>query len=324
MYRRLGSSSLKSGEPLEVGVVIAPDEEFAGRLKQLLSHKPPQFLWHIEQSLAQPLDMLETRFYVGMLGETIIANVMTVEHAGVGILGHVFTVPEHRRKGACTAVMKHLMDDFKRRGGNALTLGTGYDSPPYWIYHSFGFRSVEEGSGTMKFLTHADVEERYFAPRPALITEAKWHHWGPMNLLCVNPAGDYLRAYGVGLFGLSNFEGGFLSLLHRKVVRNEPIQWSVIETDDGAVVGFAILQPDARWRNCVWLLDFFVHPNFTHYAAELLTALKLPDAKVQCYTQTGGIKSMILGRLGFTPEATLARQLYIDNRWLDVTIWRRI
>ena len=34
------------------------------------------------------------------------------------------------------------MADFRERTGRALYLGTGYNSHPFYIYHSFGFESV--------------------------------------------------------------------------------------------------------------------------------------------------------------------------------------
>jgi len=69
-----------------------------------------------------------------------VSNVMTVECAGAGILGHVFTREEHRRQGLCQAIFGVLQPHFRQRGGLRLTLDTGFDSPPYWIYHRHGFR----------------------------------------------------------------------------------------------------------------------------------------------------------------------------------------
>ena len=145
MYTTFGSEVLKSGERLEVGVVTAPDAEFGDAIQRLLVHKGPEWALHMGATLRGETDMLETRFYVGLLDGAPVANVMTVESKGIGILGHVFTRPAQRRKGICQAVLRRLMDDFRLRGGSVLLLGTGYESPAYWIYHSFGFRSLKGG-----------------------------------------------------------------------------------------------------------------------------------------------------------------------------------
>ena len=79
MYRKLSTVTLKSGEIMEIGVVKAPDEEYASRINSFLEHKPDVYKWHIRRSVREELDELETYFYIGKLGDEIIANIMTVE-----------------------------------------------------------------------------------------------------------------------------------------------------------------------------------------------------------------------------------------------------
>ncbi len=117
MYTKLAEEALKSGETLEVGVVLAPDEAHGEQVRPFLGHKQMPYKWHIEKSVHERLDDLETRYYVGKLKGAIVCNIMTVESHRTGILGHVYTLPDHRRKGACDAVMRHQMADFRRRGG---------------------------------------------------------------------------------------------------------------------------------------------------------------------------------------------------------------
>ena len=101
MYKKLGETTLKSGELMEVGVVTTPDLDYADELGKFLDHKPDRYKWHIDQCLQKTLDQLETRFYIGKLNGQIISNIMTTESDGIGILGHVFTLPAQRRKGSC-------------------------------------------------------------------------------------------------------------------------------------------------------------------------------------------------------------------------------
>src|SRR5262249_19212993 len=147
MYTPLGSAPLKTGEQLSIGVVECPDEEWAPRVLPFLVHKRPETREHIRRALAAPLDDLRTYFYVGCLGERLITEVMVVGARGAGILGHVFTLKEERRKGAYSALMDLQMRDMGRLGFTVLTLSTGFESPPYRIYHAHGFRSIAPGRG---------------------------------------------------------------------------------------------------------------------------------------------------------------------------------
>ncbi len=150
MYTKLGEGRLKTSEPIEVGVVESPDEEWLPRVVPFLAHKSGDYQAHTRRALEGPLDGLETRFYVGHVSGRILSQIQVVGARGAGIVGHVYTLPEERRKGACHAVMEHQMEDCRRARFRVLCLGTAFESPPYWIYHSFGFRSVGPGNGCMK------------------------------------------------------------------------------------------------------------------------------------------------------------------------------
>src|SRR6266511_2365019 len=148
MYTSLGAVTLKTGERMELGVVACPDPAHAAQIVSLLGHKGEPWQSHVEAAVREPLDGLQTLFYLGTLDGTAVTNVMIVgtrgadqQAGGCGILGHVYTVPEHRRKGAYSQLMAVQMEHTRRLGYRALTLGTDFETPPYWIYHSFGFRS---------------------------------------------------------------------------------------------------------------------------------------------------------------------------------------
>ena len=207
MYNKLTDVKLKTGETLEVGVIIAPDETHAEQIKPFLAHKGGGFKWHLERSVVEPLDDLETRFYIGKVDGAIITNIMIVEHGHVGILGHVFTTPTQRRKGACKSVMQFQMEDFRHRDGEALYLGTGYNSHPYYIYNSFGFESVFPGSGFMKYRATDDFDDRYFAKSPVHAKDVVWHDWSKMTALTGITEGDYLRSIAFGIYGPRKLRG---------------------------------------------------------------------------------------------------------------------
>jgi len=324
MYTRLGLETLKTGEPLEVGVVRAPDADWLPRLAPFLGHKSPDYRAHILGALEGPLDALQTRFYVGQVDGRLVAQIMVVGDRGTGIVGHVYTLPEERRKGAAAHVMRRQMEDCRREGFHILTLGTGYDTHPYWIYHSFGFRGIAPDSGKMKWLAEPDAEAECLRPAPATVRDLRWDDWGYLDLLAFQPVapGEELpRSLSLGLKGQGGLEGPFVSFQAR---RGPEVQAKALESETGATVGWAILAPDAHWFGDVWLLDLHTHPHFQHHITDLLAALALPQAPVAAYTSTpSGPKAAALHAAGFHAMETLPGWLQSPEGRHDVTVWMR-
>lgn len=328
MFNKLAEAVLKTGERMEVGVITAPDAPHAEEVKAFLGHKPGNYKWHIERCVTESLDALETRFYVGKLDGNVIANIMTVEHEGIGILGHVFTLPAQRRKGACKGVMAHQMEDFRRRGGRALYLGTGYNSAPYHIYHNFGFKSVLPASGFMHYHVNAgvnaDFAERYFARAPAHPKRIEWHDWPKVTALSAIVGGDTLRSLTWGVYGPTNLEGGFLAFKHDLETADIYADAKLLVAQNGAIVGWATVSQDTRWRGTSAVLDIFFHPNFADAVPTLLSDLTFPDVKVQCYVdEDATVKADILTAAGFGCEARLRKQFAYNGRRYDVLVFNK-
>ena len=324
MYDKLGEVMLKTGERMEVGVVTAPDIPHAEEMKQFLGHKPGNYKWHIERCVTEMLDALETRFYVGKLDGDVITNIMTVEFEGVGILGHVFTLPQQRRKGACKGVMAYQMEDFRQRTGTALYLGTGYNSHPYYIYHGFGFESVFPESGFMKYHVNADFEARYFTPTPAHPKSVEWHDWPKVTALSGIVGWDTLRSLKWGVYGPTNLEGGFLSFKHDLETEDAYADAKLLIASSGAIVGWATVGRDARWQPATAVLDLFFHPNFADAVPALLSAVSFPESKVQCYVDGGAEqKAAVLETAGFACEGRLKDQFIYGGQSYDVLVFAR-
>ena len=324
MYNKLGEVLLKTEERMEVGVITAPDEQHAEEVKQFLGHKGGNWEWHIERCVTEVLDALETRFYVGKLDGHVITNIMTVEHEGVGILGHVFTFPNQRRKGACKGVMGYQMDDFRQRIGHALYLGTGYNSHPYYIYHSFGFESVYPESGFMKYYVDADFEEHYFASAPTQPKPVEWHDWPKITALSGIVGWDALRSLAWNVYGPTNMEGGFLSFKHDLETADVYADAKLLMTSDGAIVGWATVSRDERWRPATAVLDLFFHPNFADDVPTLLSAVDFPESKVQCYVDSSAKKkASVLEKAGFTCEGQFKDQFTYGEQPYDVLVFAR-
>jgi GNAT superfamily N-acetyltransferase len=322
LYELLSRETLKTGETLEIGVVTSPDEHYAAGIEDLLSHKGEVWRAHIQAALQGRADRLETRFYLGLIQGQPVANIMTVERLGVGILGHVFTRPEHRRKGICHAVMSRQMEHFRQRGGHVLTLGTGFDSPPYWIYHGFGFRSLK--GGFMRYAVEPDYafEERWFMPAAAQVKPVAWEHAPLIALIASLPGVEYLRSAAWEYYGIENLERALIGFFYRQMT-GDPVGGCVLETEAGAVVGCATYYPHPLWSN-VWLVDSFTHVNFIAQTSDLLEGLPVPAGKQIAYLDTGAQeKAALYESCGFVREGTLSRSLRVEGEPRDVWVYGR-
>ena len=323
MYTKLSDVQLKTGEMMEIGVVLSPDREYADGIMDLLSHKDDHWKWHIEKALKGEITGLETRFYIGQLDGQIIANVMTVEYDRTGFFGHVYTRPEHRRKHACTSVMEQQMEDFRQRGGGIMFLGTGYNSAAYWIYHSHGFRSLMEKSGFMRYSSEEDFEASHFTPGEVRIIDVDWKHWSMLSVLASVPGIESLRSVVFRVYGSEDFGEIFPEFMQSLVAGR--IKVKLLESESGAVVGCAILASDDRWRGKTYILDIFAHPNFVSHYETLLNALQLPEGKIQCYVDANapGEKIAALQQADFNREARIEKQFEWENDWIDVFIYSK-
>jgi hypothetical protein len=326
MYKPLGRETLKNGEVLEIGVVAGPDAEWQPRIEPFLGHKGPGWNDHIQRALKEPLDALQTLFYVGCIDGELVTQVMIVGQGGAGILGHVFTKPEHRRKGACSRLMPYQMRDMPTRGFPVLTLGTTFDSHAYWIYHSCGFRSLREGSGQMKWEAEPGAEARLLAAGSTTVRPLEWTDWGAVGLLAAQPVkpGESLpRSLDAGLLGQGSMEFGFIRLM--LALEKQPARRAVaLVKEVGLAVGWASLSPDERWYRQRRLLDVHVHPNFSAEIPRLIEALDLGEGPVDAYVNAKGeARRRALEATGFARRAVLPDWLQVGGERQDVEVWSR-
>jgi GNAT superfamily N-acetyltransferase len=323
MVRELAEVTLKSGEVMQCLVVEEPEESWAQDVQELLVHKREHVLWHIQRSIAGPLDELETRFYLGVVNDEAVGNIMTVEHDGIGILGHVFTQPDHRRKGIASHIMAAQMRDFQEREGRVLTLGTGFDSPPYWIYHSFGFRSIAAGTGAMWYWRQPEQMEGLWRAAITGVASPLWQHWPLVNLLCIQPDGDRLRHAARRLWGPRNFEGDFTRYQRELEAEDSAITARVLENEAGLVVGWASLEDDPVWGGAAALLDLLIHPRAWDAAGDLLSALPLPSKPILAYADQDSPKNDALRAHGFRQQSTWQDWLPVGEETHGVNCWLR-
>jgi GNAT superfamily N-acetyltransferase len=319
----LGTVTLKSGEEARLLHIVAPEPAWTDRILPFLAHKGEPWMWPMKLALEEGLPGVRMSFFELLLGEAIVGNITTVDARGVGMLQHVFTNPDHRRKGICQFLMQAVTDDFAGRGGRAMYLGTGYDSPPFWIYHSFGFRSIQE-SGAMKWLPDAQFEQDHFAPGATSVREVQWADWPALTALYQSEQGWYLRGLHFNHYGHSSYEGCFPAMMGQRD-KGAILQVKVLVKEGGAVMGHAFLATQHQWRGNPYLLDCFVRSHFEGEAAKLLGALDMPTGrKVQCYCDAEAtVKMAALKASDFEPEAVLKRQIQRGDEWLDVVACAR-
>lgn len=324
VHEVIAGHKLSTGEEMSTLRVTAPDLEFKDAILSLIGHKEPYWLVPVREAMEGKIAILKTYCYLAFSGEQIIGNITTAEslEEPVGMLQHVFTVPEHRRKGVASFLMQDLLTDFKARKGRALYLGTGYGSEAHRIYLRYGFQDIGEKTGKMRYITRKDFDERYFGGSTAFVSAVGWEHWPGSDALFSTEDGWYAKNYAFGAFGVHGFEGSFINLMLG--LREGSVKDAKALISDDAIVGLASLVPDPRWNYGVTILDFFVHPRFLNSAPALIHALSFGAEKVQSFVEAQAKgKSHVLEDCGFKLETKLSEQLRYSGRSLDVLVYSR-
>jgi len=302
---------LKSGETLECFIVDEPDDRHVPQVLRLLGHKGGVWQYHMDEWAAGRVKRLETRFYVGRVGEELVGNIMTVVYRGVGIMGHVFTPPEHRKKGICDALMDFHMEDFRRRGGTVLHLNTGFESVAWLIYRAHGYVPMPERPGSMWWAPEEGwrPEGLYANLDRVSVADADWQHWPSMNIFTQMPFDQLVRSASYGLYAIQPSEGQFPGILQDRATRGD-VQARVIQTREGHVAGLATLVPERRWGRfaATHVFDLLVHPDAAHAASDLVKDFAWPDAHVLAYAaETDELTIDLLAEAGFHPHSHVER-----------------
>ncbi|HEY3280768.1 MAG TPA: GNAT family N-acetyltransferase [Armatimonadota bacterium] len=322
MYTSLKKVRASNGEEGLISCVLGPDGAYRDRVLPLLGHKGKLWQWHIEEALDRKLEDLQTRFYLIEIDGQPATNVCTFERGPVGILGHVYTRPEHRQKGLARALLTTVLEDFLSRGGDLLTLGTDYGSHAYRLYDSLGFREILVDSGIMQYTRDSAAEDRYWSPRSLTPARATWGDWPGVSLLMQQP-GPVMRSVAFEVAGREDFEAGYLKV-QSSMLKELEASSSVLRGGNGSVLGFATLTRDYRWHGSVWLLDHFLHRTVGRpQARALLDALVWPKGKVQAYVEAGHPSLPMLQDRGFVREGLLKSQFDYEGHPVDVEVLSR-
>jgi hypothetical protein len=332
MYRGFDHVVLATGERVDVGVVRGPDAEWAERVETLLCHKGDPWNWQNHRVLTTEVG-IESWFYLLHRGGIPFANCMIAERAGVGMLAHVWTNPQDRGKGACSALMRVLTDDFRSRQGRALFLFTRFDSVAYHIYQRFGFGSVEPQSGFMDwYATSSEAfEAAYWKKGTTEIQPVRWAHWPSSLALCMGDSPGVVRCVPLKLIGRQSSQRPFLPLLReeerRQAVGEAPQALVLHNEETTAVVGFTAWDWHPLWDDTC-LVDVYCHTNYWDKARNLLASLALPEAdRYLAYSDIGcQEKIRVLVEEGFRQTAVFTRRVpstSAKTAFLDVALFEK-
>ncbi len=338
MVRELGAAPLRSGEPMTVKAVECPAGEYAERLLRFLEHKGDVTLRDMRGRLGG--DYAEhtlDRFFTGELEGRIISQMgymLARDTLDVGVFGHVYTEPEHRGKGAASALMEVCMNDFNAGPGQALFCGTGSPGAQR-IYARHGFVPLypeHAPVGPQGYIKptyagdFAELQRIFFAPgRP---THIRMAHMGDRAKV------DKVLHQSDGVRAMSErWHRVFLAAAYPDFVRiYQAVEdakgiFAVLETDERHVVGYAFaLAAGSQAEAGSKALDFLVHPNYHDEIPALIgwitdEALAGGARSVRCYLPSGDEAKVQAAReAGFGVEHSFKDYCMIGNEAVDLMV----
>jgi len=317
MWSTIGEAQLKTKEIMEIYMVKAPDGYYRHSITSFLGLNKGIWLWHLNLAFRGELDELEFRFYLGQIKGRIISNVSTWEYGSIGIVGHLFTAEEHRRKGACTVLMKTQIQDFLKRGGKIL-IG-GFKETSYSIAKNLGFKSIVKDSEVMRCDLFPNFEKVYFHTDKTWCREPMWKDWPGVSLLFTVREGWYLRSMKHKIFGPFDYEDYFLEDMREQL--KGICMSKVLVTQKDSIVGYVTLTLRHHLNNSFWLLDFFIHPSNVSHAHTLLEAINWPKGKIRCYVEGDNReKQDVLLTRGFQEKMILKKHIKRNGKTLNIIV----
>ena len=324
MIETLGTVLLRSGESLAVKLLVPPEEGHAERLAHFLEHKGDMSRRSILQRLrGKYAASCGDRYFFGEIDGKIAGQLWYgYANSGTGIanFGHVYTEPEHRRKGIARELMKFFLEDFHAGPARIALCGTG--TP--WvarIYFHFGFQPVVEGADRGALILIKEgcgedfraVEAEYFLPGQALAVRT-----GDVSQ---RHDIDKLLSAALMVRNMSSRRVAMASLVRSyedAIFRVEDGQGlvTVATTPGNHTMGWAfILNTGSRLETNTRIFDYEIHPNYADAARQFIEgslALAEDAGVAQVYAYIPGCepgKLKVLTESGFREAARLMGSL---------------
>lgn len=313
MWSKIGETSLRTGENMQIYMVKAPDRDYGREIVSFLSLNNRLWGWHLDLAIRGALDELEARFYLGLLEGKIISNVSTWEHGSIGIVAHLFTARNHRGKGACTALLKTQIQDFLRRNGKVL-IG-GFRPASHSIAESMGFKSIIHNSEVMHYDLDPDFEKEHFQAKNVSCRDTEWKDWPGVSLLFGIREECRLRSMKHRIFGPYDYEDYFLEDMNERL--EGYCVSKVLTSEEDNIIGYATLTSAHRVNGNFRLVDFFVHPATTLHLNTMFDTLDVPSGKTRCYVESNcREKREALLRCGF--KEGIQRRIRYDKETMKI------
>lgn len=141
-------------------LIIPPCPDRWPALSDLLDHKGAPWAEDIEKRFNGGVENAEDALAVIADGGRLLACACLNKCGDVGVLGHVFTREQHRRRGYAHKLIKTLIGWFDMLGGKRLYLGCTADL--CGLYEMHGFRTSHRHAGAPD-----DGRENVMMTRPA-------------------------------------------------------------------------------------------------------------------------------------------------------------
>lgn len=125
-------------------LIILPSATRWSSIAALVQDEPEPIRGDLQARVERGADGARDAFAAVPDGSLFLSAGCIRRRGSVGVLGHVLTRPEHRRRGYCRSVLQTLLSWFDMSGGKWLYVTTPADAAGFLFEH-FGFRVLHRG-----------------------------------------------------------------------------------------------------------------------------------------------------------------------------------
>jgi GNAT superfamily N-acetyltransferase len=295
----------------------------------LLGHKGTPWIEDIQCRLAGSRPEARDHFFAASCGQQLVAHVwytVSASDGRLGLLGHVFTRPEFRRRGIAAGLLRRALDCFHDQGGEIMQLFTSTPET-VGLYERLGFENLAECRGTFH-----DRDWYFRFPVESGTAVHRWMAAGECSVQTLT-AGDLpaycllhnlehqtvLKNWALGIAGGMDAEYAFIRTLDQ--LRRGRAVCATLKTSRAMAGVMALVMEDFAVQSHIARCDLYVVPGHVQQVdalweicrsqavrrgVETIVALVADSAKVDLYR-----------RLGFQAQTTLRGHVKHGERRLD-------